>query len=987
MECAESFDAELGSICKPGSAVNESDEHDKEGECLVDKCFVNAMFLYRLARFRSMSLDFQKVARRWQRKWKAQRVYESDPQDAKPKFFVCTPYPYANGLLHIGHTYTYMRVDAFARFKRAMGFNVLFPFAFHATGSPIDTAAKRIAENEPTQIASMKLMGFTDEQIPAFKEPVHWVKTFSKEAEKDLQNYGMGIDWRRSFITTDLHPRYSKFIKWQFNTLKKKGLVAKGEHPVVWCSKEEVPVGDHARSEGEGIMPEEMVLVKFKTDGHVFPCATFRPETVFGVTNIWVNPNLTYVEAEVDGEHWMVTEPAVKKLQDQKHIVKELKRRMGSELVGAKVKNPMTGADVPILPAVFVSEHVGTGVVMSVPAHAPFDYLALKELQDKKDPVALSLKPISLVKVDGFGEFPAMEAAKGIPNTKDPRVEEATQAVYKKEFHTGKLKEITGKYQGLSIQDAKPKIVADLKSEGKAAVMFELVGTVICRCLTRCHVRIVDNQWFLKYGDENWKQQTMKALGECKLYPEKVRSQFEYVVDWLKDWACTREFGLGTPLPWDKQWKVESLSDSTIYPAFYTITHHLKRVPLGKITDKLFDYIFLGEGNADELGVDKKVLEGMKSEFAYWYPVDFRNSGKDLVQNHLTFYVFNHVACFPEKYWPKGIGVNGYVTIGSKKMSKSKGNFKTLRQVIETFSADVTRISILAGNEEVNDVDWDSEAAESMKQKLEQWFEFAAKHYGKNGESGASRDIDRWVEHQLNKCIKDATQAMNETLFRTAIQRGFFDVQRHLKWYQRRTAGRMNQDILNKIIEAQTLMLVPFTPHLCEEIWSKWGKSGFIVNQRWPQADESKIVPTLEQSEETMVKTLEDIGQVLKLAKVEHPKVITLFVAVDWKAQLCRKVKELVANTRDIGQIMKSVMGEFKDHAQEASALVQKFVKDPSKIPLASMHQEAEIQNLKDALPFLKEELKCSIEIVREQDSQEPKAKQSLPGKPAIVVQ
>lgn len=331
--------------------------------------------------------------------------------------------------------------------------------------------------------------------------------------------------------------------------------------------------------------------------------------------------------------------------------------------------------------------------------------------------------------------------------------------------------------------------------------------------------------------------------------------------------------------------------------------------------------------------------------------------------------------------------MNGYVTIGSAKMSKSKGNFKTLRQVIGAFSADVVRIAILASNEEMNDVDWDSESAESLKLKLEQWFEFAIKNYAKNGASGASRDIDRWMEHQLNSCIKDATKAMEETLFRTAIQRGFFDVQRHLKWYQRRTAGKMNQDVLNKVIEAQTLMLVPFTPHLCEEIWSKWGKSGFIVNERWPQADESKIVPSLEQSEETMVRTLDDIGQVLKLAKVEHPKNITLFVAVDWKAQLCRKVKELVANTRDIGQIMKSVMGEFKDKAQEASALVQKFVKDPSKIPLAAMHQEAEVQNLMDALPFLKEELRCEIHIVKEQDSQEPKAKQALPGKPAIIVQ
>ncbi|MBI4146077.1 leucine--tRNA ligase [Candidatus Woesearchaeota archaeon] len=933
-----------------------------------------------------MSLDFHKLARKWQRRWKAQRVFESDPSD-KPKFFLTTPYPYVNGLLHIGHTYTYMRVDAFARFKRMRGFNVLFPFAWHATGSPIDTAAKKVAENEPGQLNALKLMGFKDEDLPAFKEPLHWVKTFSREAKKDLMRYGMSIDWRREFVTTDLNPRYSKFIKWQFNTLKKKGFVVQGEHPVVWCPKENAPVGDHARAEGEGETPQEMLLVKFKTDGHVFPCATFRPETVFGVTNVWVNPDLTYVEAVVDGEHWMVSEPCVRKLLDQKHDVKELKRRKGSELVGAKVRNPVTGVEVPVLPAFFVSADTGTGVVMSVPAHAPFDWAALKELQDKGMPDAQNLKPVSLIQVEGFGEFPAVEVCRqlSIADTKNARLEEATQLVYKKEFHTGKLKQNTGKYAGKGVQEVKPLLIADLKAEKKAAVMFELVGKVVCRCLARCHVKIVDNQWFLKYSDAQWKQSAMKCLQQMKLYPDKVRGQFEYVLDWLQDWACTREVGLGTNLPWDKHWKVESLSDSTIYNAFYPVIQHLKKISLGKVNDKLFDYVFLGVGNPDDLGVDHKLLDDARREFLYWYPVDFRNSGKDLVQNHLAFYIFNHVALFPEQLWPKGIGVNGYVTIGSKKMSKSKGIFKTLRQVIETFSADVTRVSILSSNEEMNDVDWDSEVAESMKAKLEQWYDFALKFYGKNGVSGG-REIDRWMEHQLHSAMRDATVAMDETLYRTAIQRGFFDVQRHLKWYSRRTAGQMSQQVLTDLVELQTLFLAPFTPHVCEEVWSKLGKSGLIVNEKWPLFDGNKVNVQLEQVEDTMARTLDDVQQVLKLAKVEHPKLITLFVAADWKVLLCRKVKELVVQTRDIGQVMKSVMVDFKDRAQEASALVQKFVKDPSRIPLASAHQEAEFQNLVDAVAFLKEVLNCSVEVIKEQDSSELKAKQAMPGKPAILV-
>jgi leucyl-tRNA synthetase len=242
------------------------------------------------------------------------------------------------------------------------------------------------------------------------------------------------------------------------------------------------------------------------------------------------------------------------------------------------------------------------------------------------------------------------------------------------------------------------------------------------------------------------------------------------------------------------------------------------------------------------------------------------------------------------------------------------------------------------------------------------------------------------MEHQLHSAIKDATLAMDETLFRTAISREFFDLQRHLKWYIRRTAGSMNQQILNDIIEAQTLMLQPFTPHLCEEIWYKLGKQQLIALEKWPAHDENKINPAIEQAEALMAQVLDDVGQVLKLAKVERPQMVTLFVAKDWKAQLFRRLKEILATTRDIGQVMKAVMAEFKEHAQEAAPLVQKVIKDPSKIPQNIAHQEAEYQNLLDAVAFFKQEFNCPIEIIKEQESPEAKAKQALPGKPAILV-
>ncbi len=946
-------------------------------------------------------VDLQKLAKKWQGKWAKQQAFEADADDERPKFFVTFPYPYVNGYPHIGHSYTCARVDTMARYQRMRGKNVLFPQGWHATGSPIDSAARRVREKEPKQIAILKSLGFSDDDLPKFEQPKHWIKVFGKVWGEDLRKMGMSIDWRRNFVTTDLNPHYSAFIQWQFRKLKDKGFVQIGKHPVTWCPKENGPVPDHNRSKGEGIAPEEMTLLKFtlKTkDGHVLilPAATFRPETVYGVTNIWLNPDVEYADAQVDGERWIVSKECLQKLQDQQHTILASRAFKGKELIGERVLNPVTGDSVLILPASFVSANFGTGVVMSVPAHAPYDYMALKEIQDNHtkygfDASVKSIKPVSLIAVPGYKDFPAIEECRkrGIQSQQDAALEEATTEVYKKEFHQGKLKQMFGQYAGKTISEAKQGLTDEFVSAGRAAKLWELAGEVVCRCLSPCHVRIVDNQWFLTYGDQAWKQVAHKALKECKLYPEKVRTQFSTVLDWLRDWACTREFGMGTRLPWDEHWIIESLSDSTLYMAYYTIAHLLKEIPAKSVTDAVFDYAFLGRGDAKSLGIPVKTAEEMRKEFTYWYPVDFRNSGKDLVQNHLSFFLFNHAAIFPEKYWPRGIGVNGYVNVQGSKMAKSAGNFRTLRQCMEEFSPDVVRMTILSSGEELADVDWDPDAAFTLRKRIEAWYEFATKRHKAPKKDEQLSDIDLWMESQLNGIIKDSTAAMDETLYRTAILRGYFDLQRNLKWYMRRKADKPNKALLNRVIETQTLLLTPFAPHTCEEIWSKIAEDGFVSFAKWPVADLSKINPALDAQESSMESLVDDIRTVMGLAKLERPQSVTLVAADDWKHRFCKDLKHHLSGTRNIGDLMRMMMTpEFKQHGQLISQLVQRFVKDPGKLPAKDTHQEAELAFLSDAIPFLESEFGCSVKVLSEADAAaEAKAKSAMPGKPAIIVQ
>ena len=381
---------------------------------------------------------------------------------------------------------------------------------------------------------------------------------------------------------------------------------------------------------------------------------------------------------------------------------------------------------------------------MSVPGHAPYDYVALENI--KKEPQKLkpygitaedvnSVQPISLIEVKGYSDIPAADAVKkmNIKEQSDPKLEDATKEVYRHEFHNGKMKANTGKYAGMSVAEAKDRVKQDLIQEGKATTMYELLNRpVFCRCKTECIVKIVQDQWFIDYGKPEWKALAHKNLDMMEILPEEVRPEFNNVIDWLHEKACARKSGMGTRLPWDKDWIIESLSDSTIYMAYYTIAKHIKqhKIQPNQLTDETFDYIFLDAGKPAEIsiktGLDTKILKQMHDEFMYFYPLDSRHSARELIPNHLTFMIFNHTAIFPENHWPRQIATNGQVMMEGSKMSKSFGNIIPLREGLTKFGADPLRLSVLSTAELLQDSDFSPTIAKSMRDRLEKLYRFAS---------------------------------------------------------------------------------------------------------------------------------------------------------------------------------------------------------------------------------------------------------------------
>ncbi|HVG37280.1 MAG TPA: class I tRNA ligase family protein, partial [Thermoplasmata archaeon] len=469
-------------------------------------------------------VDLRRIEAKWQSAWEREHVYVARAEVGRPKWYSTVPYPYMNGYQHLGFGTSFLRAEFQSRFRRMLGYNVLHPQAFHCTGLPILGAAKRIAEKEPKQWEILRAMGIPDREIPKFADPMHWIEVFPAATMDDLKALGAAVDWTRSFITTPLNPPYDAFVRWQFHRLKDGGYVRIDKHPVIWCPMDQAPIGDHDRLEGEGETPTEYTLLKFPlADGRLLVAATIRPETVFGQTNLWIDPDAEYVVARVGDERWILNDLASKKLSEQGKSVAIESRIHGADLLGKDVVAPAINRAIPILPGSFIDQGRGTGIVTSVPSDAPDDYVALRDLQQDEalldkydlDPERIrAIQPISIIRTPGWGPLPGVEIVDrlGIRNQQDrEKLEQAKAEVYKTGFYRGVLNENCGPYAGVRVEVAKDEIRKELTSKGQADMMYEPSGLVICRCLTPAIVKVVDNQWFLSYADPAWKAKVHEA--------------------------------------------------------------------------------------------------------------------------------------------------------------------------------------------------------------------------------------------------------------------------------------------------------------------------------------------------------------------------------------------------------------------------------------------------------------------------------------------
>ena len=734
--------------------------------------------------------DSDSIEKKWEKVWEENKSYKTDVRDfSKPKMYVLDMFPYPSGQgLHVGHVEGYSATDAYSRFKRAQGYNVLHPMGFDSFGLPA----------EQYSIKNNKHPGpFTDINIDNFI--------------RQLKRCGFSYDWDRVIKTSD--PKYYKFTQWIFIQLFKKNLAYYGERPVNWCpalgtvlANEEVIDGKSERGgypvvripmkqwvlkitaygdkllaglddldwpsstiqmQRNWIGKSQGVEVDFKIENtdKKFSVFTTRVDTLYGCTYVVLAPEHPLVKEITTEDQKESVENYINECQRKSDLERtSLNKEKTGVFTGSYAINPVNGKKVPVFIGDYVLGSYGSGAVMAVPAHDERDY-------------AFALKH----------NLPIIEVVKG-------------GDISKAAFTGDGVHINSGVADGMMIKEAKEAIVNLLveKGAGRIKVNYKLRDWIFSR----------QRYWGepIPVVHEDGNEYKIHAL-DFKDLP--------LVLPELDDYTPA---GDGKPpLAKAKEW---------LNVDWNGIPCHRETNTMPQWAGSCWYYArYIDPTNENEIG-DPKLLE-------HWLPVDLYVGGAEHAVLHLLYARFWHRFLYdmgifkcPEPF--KKLRHQGIILgADGEKMSKSRGNTVSPDEVINEYGADALRLY------------------ELFKGPLDQGLP-----WNPNGPSGARKFIERiyrlYVDDSLRSRWTKDDYAPLDTIYNQTIEKVTHDFEDlHFN-----TAIASLMVLVNEFYRAERLpvsmleglakMIAPICPHLGEEIWSLMGHKDLIDFEAWPKADSSK---------------------------------------------------------------------------------------------------------------------------------------------------
>jgi len=949
---------------------------------------------------------------KWQERWYSEGVNESNI-DSRPKFMIIFAYPGVTGYLHVGHMRGYTYVDAIGRYKRMTGYNVLFPVGTHATGNGAISLANRVRNRDPATVGYLMNNGCPEDMLPELETPMGVVDFFNDVyVSQYWKRFGFLADWRR--FTCTLYPDYKRFIQWQFHKLMDKGLLIQKPYfapACVECGPVAIDASETDLQKGGRAEINEYTLLKFRSDDLVLIAATLRPETVYGQTNFWANPDVDYVKVRRNDETWVISQQAYEKMVYQKDGLELLGTVPGKELVGLKCVAPGIKREILVLPARFCDPDVGSGLVTSVPSDAPDDWISLKEIQGDESLLARfdldpdevrEIEPISIIDSKGFGPFPAAEIIErmGIESSDDPRLEDAKKVVYRAGYHTGRMNESCGEFAGMRVEEAKERIREMMIENGEAEMFYDLSEEVICRCGKPVVMKKIPDQWFIDYGNKDLTRESKEQASRMHIMPQDYRSNIQEVLDWFRERACVRQGNwLGTAFPFDNRWIIEAISDSTLYPMYYLISRYANsgEVHETQMTEEFFDLVLLGKGEVSEVsehtGVDADLLIKIRKEVEYWYPLDINLGGKEHMTVHFLAFLMNHVAILPREHWPMGIFVNWYITGKLGKISKSKGGAEPIPDAAERFGVDPLRLYYAHIAAPFADVEWGEGAIEHYRARIDRIRRMEEELLALP--DGEESSMDRWLLSRTNSRISRIRDLMRDYDLRGMANEVYFEMANDIRWYSRR--GGRSGSVARRVLDAWVRLMTPITPHTAEEMWSSLGNEGFVSTASMPSVDGEDMLPGVEEAEDFLKQVISDVNEILSVTGIS-PNRIFIYTSPEWKRRVFTMAVEMAkADGVSVPKLTKMVMADpdIRSRGKEAANFARKVAEEVSKRSGEGLDSLAvefdETGYLLASSEFIRSQVGCDVTVVSADEEgihdPEGKAKVARPRRPAIYVE
>ncbi len=757
--------------------------------------------------------NFTTIEKKWQKYWEENNTFQTVDDENKEKYYILEMFPYPSGKLHMGHVRNYSIGDVIARFKRMNGFNVLHPMGYDSFGLPAENAA-----------------------IQRNIEPAKWTYANMDEMNKQLKELGFSYDWDRQIATCT--PEYYKWMQWIFIQFYKKGLAYKKENPVNWCpscqtvlANEQVVEGSCERCKStvgkkelsqwyfkitdyadkllanldklDG-WPDKVKLmqknwigksvgaeVDFEIKGFDKKLTVFttRPDTLYGVTYMVLSPEHPYLDELIKD----ASDEIKKQVKDYKLEVEnktDIERTSTvAEKTGVNIGkvaiNPMNNKEIPVFISDYVLMDYGTGAIMAVPAHDQRDFDFAKAFNCPIIPVV------------------------------DPKDENVDLNNLSEAFVAEGTLINSDEFTGLNNKESMDKIIKYLEDNkiGKKSINFRLRDWLISR----------QRYWGTPIP--------MIYCKDCGWVPEKeenlpvlLPTDVEFTGKGKSPLSTSKTFGKTCCPNCNKEAEreldtMDTFLDSSWYYLRYTDAKNEK----------------------EAFNFDKQ---------KYWMKVDQYIGGVEHAILHLLYARFFQMVLkdlgFVSDDEPfENLLTQGMVIKDGKKMSKSVGNIVTPSEIIEKYGADTARLFILFAAPPDRELDWSDAGVEGSYRFINRVYRLLEEMLpiinSKEILSKDDNEKDKELRYALNYTIKKVTEdAGGRFTFNTAIS-SIMELVNEI--YKYKEQDNINIGLMKETMEKLVIILSPFIPHVCEEMWEMLGNENMsIIDISWPKYDEKALV-------------------------------------------------------------------------------------------------------------------------------------------------